>query len=101
MAQAGDRNEFRRAFAAATVLDMFNWLTVLILLPVEAATGYLFWLTNLIIRKIELQGRSTNIELLVVLTRPFTERIIQVFNPSASSWSSYLFYWLTKPSQCL
>lgn len=31
----GDRNEFRRAFAAATVHDMFNWLTVIILFLVE------------------------------------------------------------------
>lgn len=78
MAQAGDRNEFRRAFAAATVLDMFNWLTVIILLPLEAATGYLLWLTSLITQSIELEGQSNNIELLVVLTRPFTHRIIQL-----------------------
>jgi sodium-dependent phosphate cotransporter len=33
--------EFKRAFAAATVHDAFNWLTVLILFPMELATGYL------------------------------------------------------------
>ncbi len=33
--------EFRRAFAGATVHDFFNWLTVLILLPLEIAFGYL------------------------------------------------------------
>jgi len=32
---------FRRAFAGATVHDMFNLLTVAILLPVELATGFL------------------------------------------------------------
>lgn len=30
-----DRNEFRRAFGGATVHDMFNWLAVLCLLPLE------------------------------------------------------------------
>ena len=35
------KDEFRRAFAAATVHDFFNLLTVAILLPVELATGYL------------------------------------------------------------
>lgn len=36
------RNEpFRRAFAGATVHDMFNFLTVLILFPLEMATGFL------------------------------------------------------------
>jgi len=33
--------EFRRAFAAATVHDFFNLLAVLILLPIELATGVL------------------------------------------------------------
>jgi len=33
--------EFRRAFAGATVHDFFNWMTVLILLPLEISTGYL------------------------------------------------------------
>jgi sodium-dependent phosphate cotransporter len=35
------REEFRRAFAGATIHDMFNLLTVAILLPLEIATGYL------------------------------------------------------------
>lgn len=39
--QAADRNEFRLAFAAATVHDMFNWLTVIVLLPLEVTTSYL------------------------------------------------------------
>ena len=34
-------NEFRRAFSGATVHDIFNLLTVLILFPMEMATGYL------------------------------------------------------------
>src|SRR5690606_29247385 len=33
--------EFRLAFSAATVHDMFNWLGVLFLLPFEIATGFL------------------------------------------------------------
>lgn len=34
-------NEFKRAFAGATVHDFFNLLTVLILFPLELATGFL------------------------------------------------------------
>jgi sodium-dependent phosphate cotransporter len=33
--------EFRRAFACATVHDIFNYLSVLVLLPLELATGFL------------------------------------------------------------
>jgi len=39
LAQSTDREEFRRAFAGATVHDMFNWLTVIVLLPLEMLTG--------------------------------------------------------------
>ncbi|MEX2572571.1 MAG: Na/Pi symporter [Gemmatimonadota bacterium] len=45
-------DEFRRAFAAATVHDFFNIFAVLILLPMELATGFLQdvaeWLTDLL-----------------------------------------------------
>ena len=54
MAQSGDRNEFRRAFAGATVHDMFNWLAVIVLLPLEVATGELplpLWYCIIQIRK--------------------------------------------------
>jgi sodium-dependent phosphate cotransporter len=33
--------EFRRAFAGATVHDFFNWMSVLVLFPLELATGFL------------------------------------------------------------
>ena len=32
---------FRLAFSGATVHDMFNWCAVLVLLPIEIATGFL------------------------------------------------------------
>ena len=39
VSQSGDSENLRRAFAGATVHDMFNWLTVAILLPTEWAFG--------------------------------------------------------------
>ena len=39
LGEISHRNDFRRAFAGATVHDMFNWLSVLVLLPLEVATG--------------------------------------------------------------
>ena len=41
------RIEFKRAFAAATVHDFFNLLTLVILFPLELATGYLSRLARL------------------------------------------------------
>ena len=41
LAHMGRREEFRRAFAVATCHDFFNYLTVLVFLPLELLTGYL------------------------------------------------------------
>ncbi|XP_035763440.1 sodium-dependent phosphate transport protein 2B-like [Neolamprologus brichardi] len=78
MMQAGDRNEFRRAFAGATVHDFFNWLSVLILLPLEAATGVLYKVTKLIIDSFHLESGEDAPELLKVITDPLTKSIIQL-----------------------
>lgn len=41
LAHMGRKEEFRRAFAVATVHDFFNYMAVLIFLPLELMTGYL------------------------------------------------------------
>jgi len=41
LAHMGRREEFKRAFAVATVHDFFNYLAVLVLLPLELLTGFL------------------------------------------------------------
>ena len=41
LAHMGRREEFRRAFAVATCHDFFNYLAVILLLPLELLTGYL------------------------------------------------------------
>uniref|UniRef100_A0A8C2IMH1 Sodium-dependent phosphate transport protein 2B n=1 Tax=Cyprinus carpio TaxID=7962 RepID=A0A8C2IMH1_CYPCA len=76
--QAGDRNEFRRAFAGATVHDFFNWLSVLVLLPLEVASGYLYRLTKLIIDSFNIQTGADAPDLLKVITEPLTKNIIEL-----------------------
>lgn len=41
LAHIGRKEEFRRAFSVATVHDFFNYMAVLILLPLEILTGFL------------------------------------------------------------
>lgn len=41
LGHVGRKEEFRRAFAGATVHDFFNLFTVLIFFPIELATGFL------------------------------------------------------------
>uniref|UniRef100_A0A7N4NFQ0 Sodium-dependent phosphate transport protein 2B n=1 Tax=Sarcophilus harrisii TaxID=9305 RepID=A0A7N4NFQ0_SARHA len=76
--QAGDRNEFRRAFAGATVHDFFNWLSVLVLLPMEVITGYLYHLTNAIVKTFNIKSGENAPDLLKVITNPFTKLIVQL-----------------------
>ncbi|KAM3623869.1 uncharacterized protein V6R79_016489 [Siganus canaliculatus] len=77
MTQVGECSTFRRAFAGATVHDFFNWLSVLVLLPLEVATGYLYVVTKLIIDSFNIQSGEAP-DLLNVITDIVTESIIQL-----------------------
>ncbi|XP_073792161.1 sodium-dependent phosphate transport protein 2A isoform X4 [Danio rerio] len=88
--QAGEREEFKRAFAGATVHDCFNWLSVLVLLPLEAITGMMRLMSEAIVESFNIVTGEKGPELLKVITEPFTKRIIQIqknasFVPSENS----------------
>ncbi|KAK3104471.1 hypothetical protein FSP39_002717, partial [Pinctada imbricata] len=72
------KNDFRRAFAGATVHDMFNWLSVIILLPLESATGYLFFLSDTIVSNINEGNENADVDLLKVITSPLTKSFIEI-----------------------
>jgi len=80
LAQMSDRDQFRRAFAGATIHDMFNILSVLVFLPIEAACGALYRLTDYLIKQMNVQQttKSAKREFLKKLTNPFTKLIIQL-----------------------
>lgn len=67
-----------RAFAGATVHDCFNWLSVVVLLPLETATGYLHYVTRLVVASFNIRGGRDTPDLLKIITEPFTKLIIQV-----------------------
>lgn len=66
------------AFAGATIHDCFNWLSVLVLLPLEVASGLMTWLSHLLVTGFRLQPGEEAPELLKVVTEPVTKLIIQV-----------------------
>ena len=78
LGQSGNPDEFRRAFAAATVHDMFNFMSVLVLLPLEAITGYLFALSKALIDASPGLTGEKPPDILKALTKPFTSQIIKV-----------------------
>ena len=67
--------EFRRAFAAATVHDVFNWMAVLVLLPLELATGLLAKLSGLMAQVFEGVGGLKLGDPLKASTKPVIELI--------------------------
>ncbi|KAM9439081.1 sodium-dependent phosphate transport protein 2A-like isoform 2-T2 [Salvelinus alpinus] len=76
--QAGERDEFERAFAGATVHDCFNWLSVLVLLPLEATTGLLRRLSQAVVDTFHISSGDKAPEMLKVMTEPLTKLIIQL-----------------------
>ncbi|XP_074129207.1 sodium-dependent phosphate transport protein 2B-like isoform X2 [Sminthopsis crassicaudata] len=76
--QAGNRDEFRRAFAGGTVHDFFNWLSVLVLLPLEVMTGYLYHVTSAMVKTFNIKSGENAPDLLKVLTDPLTKLIIRL-----------------------
>jgi len=97
LTQISNKDVFKRAFSAATVHDMFNWLTVIILVLMEVitsgiSTGYLEYVTGKMVE--HLSNEDTNRtcseppEFLKVITKPFTEKIIQLDKEILKGWAS-------------
>ncbi|XP_076021022.1 sodium-dependent phosphate transport protein 2A-like isoform X5 [Genypterus blacodes] len=78
MMQAAERSEFERAFAGATIHDCFNWLSVLVLLPLEVASGLMTRLSHLLVTGLRVQTGDEAPEMLKVVTEPVTKLIIQL-----------------------
>ncbi|XP_047736597.1 sodium-dependent phosphate transport protein 2B [Hyalella azteca] len=88
LTQMGDRDVFRRAFAGATVHDMFNWLAVLVLLTVEIISGKLRCLCTGLVTNDWSKIAGGDVKLLNVITDPFTKTIIQLERKVLEGWSN-------------
>ena len=84
---SAEKEEFARAMASAVVLAAFNWMTVFVLLPIEALTaaltssgeGFLEWLTGLCTQGLNDDsegGSSGGSGGLDVITDPFSNLIL-------------------------
>uniref|UniRef100_A0A2K5IAR0 Solute carrier family 34 member 3 n=1 Tax=Colobus angolensis palliatus TaxID=336983 RepID=A0A2K5IAR0_COLAP len=78
MAQSGDPDEFQRAFSGSAVHGIFNWLTALVLLPLESATALLERLSELALGAASLSPGAQAPDILKVLTKPLTHLIVQL-----------------------
>ncbi|XP_021527135.2 sodium-dependent phosphate transport protein 2C isoform X1 [Aotus nancymaae] len=78
MAQSGDRDEFQRAFSGSAVHGIFNWLTMLVMLPLECATALLERVSELAVGAARLEPGAQVPDILKVLTKPLTHLIVQL-----------------------
>jgi len=78
----GDKKVFGKSFAGATVHDAFNLVSVLVLLPLELISSYIFRVSELFVDvMISKETNKTDIkepEILSVLTKPLSSAIIQL-----------------------
>jgi len=89
LTQAGEREQFRKAFACANVHDMFNWLSAFILVINESLTGYLEYVTGALVVNVG-KSNSTNVkspDFLKALTKPFTKVFIQLDKDVLKGWA--------------
>ena len=98
MTQAGDRESYRRAFAAATVHDMFNWLSVIVLTILELSTGFLEISSEYMVNHMIDESNTNSTEamkkigkgspdFLKPLTKPLTNLVVQVDKKVLLGWS--------------
>jgi len=85
--QASNREEFSRAFACATIHDMFNWLTVIVMLIFENITRFLETITAEMVSGISTSTETSNPDFLKVLTNPFTKAVIQLNKKVLEGWA--------------
>ncbi len=86
----GDKAAFQRAFAAATVLDMFNILAVIIFLPLEIALHGLehlsLWLGEPLVGSSSLAAFNP----VVAITQPVTDLVARVVATIPPPWGLIL-----------
>ena len=92
LTQAGDREQFRKAFACANVHDMFNWLTAFTLLTTEVMTGYLETVTSWMVAHMDTTAsNSTEVkkspDFLKGLTKPVTQLVVRLDKEVLKGWA--------------
>merc|ERR1719422_1202754 len=89
LTQAGDREQFRKAFACANVHDMFNWLSAFILVINESLTGYLESLTGVLVANVGSRNATQvkSPDFLKALTKPFTKVLVQLDKDVLKGWA--------------
>lgn len=86
LTQAADRAQFERAFSAATVHDMFNWCSVIVLLILEVCFHILADLSEMLADAVAgTEGKK--IKILQYITEPLTHLIVRIEEDVLDLWA--------------
>ena len=75
------KDEFRKAFAGATVHDFFNLLAVLLLFPLEMKIHFIEKIATVMAERFSAMGGLTFVSPLKVITNPVSSRLLSVVGP--------------------
>jgi sodium-dependent phosphate cotransporter len=87
--QINRSNEFKRAFAAATVHDFFNLLSVLVIFPLQLVTNFLGIISKQLAEVFANVGGLEFFSIVKVLTKPVSKFIINIVGPELV-WLSFV-----------
>jgi len=91
LTQVTDVVQFERAFAAATVHDCFNWLSVIVCLIIQLCTDYLGRITSLIVNSQEDDASGADIPIPNIFdyfVTPFTALFVQINDTRLERWGA-------------
>lgn len=77
LGQSGNRAQFRRAFGAATMNDIYNFLCYLVILPLELSTGVIERISSIFVEPLS-GAKGSKFDTLNALTDPILRKIIQL-----------------------
>ena len=83
LSQINRSTEFRRAFAAATVHDFFNVLSVIIIFPIQYFTNYLGIIAKFLGQEFQVIGGLKFLSPVKALTKPLVNLVIQLIGDHA------------------
>jgi len=90
--QINRSNEFRRAFAAATVHDFFNFLAVIVLFPLQVATNFLGIASEVLANSFQNVGGLNFLNPVKTITKPVSNYII--FQLKLGIGEGILYKWI-------
>ncbi|GAB4304851.1 MAG: Na/Pi symporter [Myxococcota bacterium] len=79
LTHVGRKEEFKKAFAGAIIHDAFNFFTVIILFPIELATGFLAKSSEFVAHLISGEKSFHFTSPIKIIIKPFSDLIINFF----------------------